>query len=133
MCIRCWGLSRSWHHSWPPATRVIAVPSERYPIAATDLYSVLETSDVPAGAVNIVTGARDALAKVLADHDDVDALWYVGSQAGAGAVERAAAANLKRTWTEWTGREWLDPRVGEGRAFLRRAVQVKNIWIPYGE
>ena len=113
--------------------RVIAVPSERYPIAATDLYSVLETSDVPAGAVNIVTGARDALAKVLADHDDVDALWYVGSQAGAGAVERAAAANLKRTWTEWTGREWLDPRVGEGRAFLRRAVQVKNIWIPYGE
>ena len=113
--------------------RVVVIPSERFPLPATDLYSVLETSDVPAGTVNLVTGSRDALAHVLADHDDVDALWYVGSHAGATNVERASAANLKRTWTEWIGREWLDPRVGEGREFLRRAVQVKNIWIPYGE
>ncbi|MBL0940134.1 MAG: aldehyde dehydrogenase family protein [Gemmatimonadaceae bacterium] len=113
--------------------RVVAVPSERFPLAATDFYSVLETSDVPAGVVNLVTGPRDALARTLADHDDVDALWYFGSHAGATQMERASAANLKRTWTEWVGREWLDPRVGEGREFLRRAVQVKNIWIPYGE
>jgi aldehyde dehydrogenase (NAD+) len=83
--------------------------------------------------VNLVTGSRDTLVRTLADHDDVDAVWYFGSHAGATAVERASAANLKRTWTEWTGREWLDPRAGEGREFLRRAVQVKNIWIPYGE
>ena len=113
--------------------RVVAIPSERFPLAATDFYSVLETSDVPAGVVNLITGARDGLARTLAEHDDVDAVWYVGTQAGATVVERASAANLKRTWTEWTGREWLDPRVGEGREFLRRAVQVKNIWIPYGE
>lgn len=113
--------------------RVVVVPSERFPLAATDFYSVVETSDVPAGVVNIVTGARDSLVRTLADHDDVDAVWYFGSQEGATAVERASAANLKRTWTEWTGREWLDPRAGEGREFLRRAVQVKNIWIPYGE
>ena len=113
--------------------RVVAIPSERYPLAATELYSVFETSDVPAGAVNLVTGDRDALAKVLAEHDDVDAVWFVGSHHGATAVEKASAANVKRTWTEWVGREWLDPRVGEGRAFLRKAVQVKNIWIPYGE
>jgi aldehyde dehydrogenase (NAD+) len=113
--------------------RVVVIPSERYPLSATDFYSVLETSDVPAGAVNIVTGRRDALIKVLAEHDDVAAVWYVGSQSGARTVEQASATNLKRTWTEWTGREWLDPRVGEGREFLRRAVQVKNIWIPYGE
>jgi aldehyde dehydrogenase (NAD+) len=113
--------------------RVVVVPSERFPLAATDFYSVLETSDVPAGVINIVTGARDSLVRTLADHDDVGAVWYFGSQAGAAAVEKASAANLKRTWTEWTGREWLDPRTGEGRDFLRRAVQVKNIWIPYGE
>jgi aldehyde dehydrogenase (NAD+) len=112
---------------------VVVVPSPVYPLAATDFYSVLETSDVPAGTVNIVTGARDALAKVLAEHDDVSALWYVGSRAGATAIEKASASNLKRTWAEWTEREWLDPRDGEGRQFLRRAVQVKNIWIPYGE
>ena len=46
---------------------VVIVPSERHPLAATDLYQVLETSDVPAGVVNIVTGARDALATTLAD------------------------------------------------------------------
>ncbi|WP_306521648.1 aldehyde dehydrogenase family protein [Gemmatimonas sp.] len=113
--------------------RVVVVPSARFPLAATDFYSVLETSDLPAGVINIVTGQRDALARTLADHDDVDAVWYFGSRVGATAVEKASAANLKRTWTEWTGREWLDPRAGEGREFLRRAVQVKNIWIPYGE
>lgn len=113
--------------------RVVVVPSERYPLLATELYSVLETSDMPAGAVNIVTGHRDLLATVLAEHDDVAAMWYIGSHSGASAVERLSASNLKRTWTEWEGREWLDPRVGEGPAFLRRAVQVKNIWIPYGE
>jgi aldehyde dehydrogenase (NAD+) len=113
--------------------RVVAVPSERFPLAATDFYSVLETSDVPAGVINIVTGPRDSLVRTLADHDDVEAVWYFGTHTGAAAVEKASAANLKRTWTEWTGREWLDPRAGEGRDFLRRAVQVKNIWIPYGE
>lgn len=115
------------------SNRVVAIPSERFPLVATDFYSVLETSDVPGGVVNLVTGSRDTLVRTLADHDDVDAVWYFGSHAGATAVERGAAANLKRTWTEWTGREWLDPRAGEGREFLRRAVQVKNIWIPYGE
>ena len=112
--------------------RVVAVPSESAPLAATDLYSVLETSDVPAGVLNIVTGQADALARTLAEHDDVDALWYVGSQTGAAAVERASVGNLKRTWTEWTPRDWADRQVGEGREFLRRSVQVKNIWIPYG-
>ncbi len=113
--------------------RVVAIPSERYPLAATDFYSVIETSDLPAGVLNLVTGARDPLSRVLAEHDEVDAVWYVGSREGATAVEQASAANLKRTWTEWIPREWRNPRMGEGRAFLRRAVQVKNIWIPYGE
>ena len=113
--------------------RVVAIPSERYPLAATDFYSVIETSDLPAGVLNLVTGARDPLSRVLAEHDEVDAVWYVGSREGATAVEQASAANLKRTWTEWIPREWRNPRLGEGRAFLRRAVQVKNIWIPYGE
>ncbi len=111
---------------------VVAVPSESAPLAATDLYSVLDTSDVPAGVINIVTGRADALARVLAEHDDVDALWYVGSQSGAATVERASVGNLKRTWTEWVPRDWTNPLIGEGREFLRRAVQVKNIWIPYG-
>ena len=112
---------------------VVAVPSESHPLAATDFYGVLDTSDLPGGVVNIVTGAKDALVKVLAEHDDVDAVWYVGERAGAAAVERTSASNMKRTWTVTEPRDWLDARTGEGREFLREATQVKNIWIPYGE
>jgi aldehyde dehydrogenase (NAD+) len=109
---------------------VVVVPSERGPLAATDFYQVLETSDVPAGVINIVTGAKDALARTLAEHDDVDACWYFGSAAGVRGVELASAGNLKRTWCEGAPRAWLDPRAGEGREFLRQATQVKNVWIP---
>ncbi|MEN8374524.1 MAG: aldehyde dehydrogenase family protein [Gemmatimonadota bacterium] len=113
---------------------VVAVPSARAPLAATDLYQVLETSDVPAGALNIVTGLHDELAPTLAAHDDVDALWYFGSPAGSADVEERSADNMKRTWvSHGARRDWYDDNVAEGRAFLRRATEVKNIWIPYGE
>jgi aldehyde dehydrogenase (NAD+) len=112
---------------------VIAIPCESHPLSATDFYSVLETSDVPAGVVNIVTGAKDVLAKVLAEHDDVEGVWYFGSRDGVRAVELASAANMKRTWATWHDRDWLDVRAGEGREFLREATQVKNVWVPYGE
>jgi aldehyde dehydrogenase (NAD+) len=114
--------------------RVVALPSQRWPLAVTDFYQVLDTSDVPNGVVNIVTGIRDDLVKLLADHDEVDAVWYVGPAAGSKIVEAASIGNMKRTWVNYgRQRDWLDPRVGEGREFLRQAVQVKNIWVPYGE
>ncbi len=112
---------------------VVAIPSERSPLAATDFYQVLETSDVPAGVINIVTGPKDALAKTLAEHDDVDAVWYFGSHEGVKAVELASAGNMKRTWASFEARSWVVRTEGEGRDFLREATQVKNIWIPYGE
>jgi aldehyde dehydrogenase (NAD+) len=111
---------------------VVAIPSGRAPLAATDLYSVLETSDVPAGVVNIVTGPKDVLALVLAEHDDVSAIWYHGSADGAAAIERASASNMKRTFVECARLDWFHSRA-EGQLFLREATQVKNIWIPYGE
>jgi aldehyde dehydrogenase (NAD+) len=112
---------------------VVAVPSQAHPLAATDFYQVLETSDVPAGVVNIVTGAKDALVKVLAEHDDVEAAWYFGHRGGVTMVEAASAANMKRTFCDPYARDWFDARQGEGEEFLRQAVQVKNVWIPYGE
>ena len=110
------------------------MPSQRFPLCATDLYQVFETSDVPGGVINIVTGERDGLCKVLADHDQVDAIWYHGTQSGCAMVEEASAANMKRTFTSHGHRrEWFDRTQGEGREFLREAVQVKNVWVPYGE
>jgi aldehyde dehydrogenase (NAD+) len=115
---------------------VVALPSTAHPLAATDLYQVLETSDVPAGVVNIVTGDRAALVRVLAEHADVDGVWCFGSEADretVRAVEEASAGNMKRTWTSLVPRDWTDLVQGEGREFLRRATEVKNVWIPYGE
>lgn len=114
--------------------RVVAVPSPQAPLAATLLYQVLETSDLPGGVLNIVTGDRDSLAQTLADHQAVDGLWYFGSQEGGAEIERRSAQNLKRTFTN-QGRlfDWYDKTQSEGRYFLRQATQVKNIWIPYGE
>ncbi len=109
---------------------VIAIPSERYPFSATDFYQVIETSDVPPGVINIVTGARDPLARVLADHDDVDAVWYFGESASEGAkqVEAASIGNMKRTWIA----HWPEALSAPDGVILRHATQVKNIWTPYG-
>jgi aldehyde dehydrogenase (NAD+) len=112
---------------------VVVIPSPAHPLSATDFYGVLETSDVPGGVINIVTGDREALAKVLAEHLDVDAVWYWGTAAGVKAVEEGSAGNMKRTWASGHARDWLDATWGEGQEFLRHATQVKNIWIPYGE
>jgi aldehyde dehydrogenase (NAD+) len=112
---------------------VIAIPSQGYPLAATDFYSVLETSDVPAGVINIVTGEKNSLTKTLAEHDDVEAVWYFGDREGVKAVELASASNMKRTWASWEFKDLLDSDDGEGREYLREATQIKNVWIPYGE
>ena len=112
---------------------VVLIPSERFPLITTDFYQVLETSDVPPGVVNIVTGSKELLGSVLAEHDDVDAVWCAG-QGGIGEmVERLSTGNLKQTWVTKGARDWSDYKLSQGREFLRRATQVKNLWVPYGE
>jgi aldehyde dehydrogenase (NAD+) len=112
--------------------RVVAVPSMRQPLVAAELVSLLDTSDVPGGVVNLVTGDADTLADTLAGHADVDALWWpCGPGERAARAERLSIGNLKRTWTA-ADRDWFDVGTAEGREFLEHAVQVKNIWVPYG-
>jgi aldehyde dehydrogenase (NAD+) len=114
--------------------RVVAVPSQHYALLATDFYQVLDTSDLPGGVINIVTGDQDVLADTLARHMDIEGMWYWGSRAGSRLVEEQAAASMKRTWVNYgLHHDWADPEQGQGESFLRRAVEIKNIWIPYGE
>ena len=112
---------------------VVVIPSETSPFSATDFYQVMETSDIPAGTINIVTGPRDELTTVLAKHDDVDGIWYFGSAEGSKQVELLSADNMKRTWVNYGKyRNWLKKEHGQGKTFLHRASEIKNIWIPYG-
>ncbi len=113
---------------------VIAVPSEKYPLITGDLYQLFDTSDLPGGAVNIVTGYVSQLLKTLAEHDDVDAIWCCGDDETVASAKAMSVGNLKQVWTnEGRAIDWFDPKQGEGRWFLEHATQVKNIWVPYGE
>ena len=113
--------------------RVILVASEPFPLTATEFYQVLDTSDVPAGVVNIITGSHAALADTMAQHMDIDAVWSFSSSDISKAIEHGSATNLKRTWVnhgnnpDWTS---LD---AQGKTFLNAATEVKTVWIPYGE
>ncbi|MBV2358995.1 aldehyde dehydrogenase family protein [Thalassococcus sp. CAU 1522] len=112
--------------------RVVLVASEPFPLAATDFYQVLDTSDVPGGVVNILTGSHADLAPTLATHADVEAVWSFSSTDLAAEIERGAAGNLKRTWVNnGHSRDWLGAE-GEGREFLDAATEVKTVWVPYG-
>lgn len=112
---------------------VIVIPSEKYPLSATDFYQILETSDLPAGVINIVTGSRDHLTKTLVEHDDLEAMWYFGSAEGSYFIEHLSSSNMKRTWVNYgEARDWKDSEQGEGHDFLIESIQVKNIWVPTG-
>jgi aldehyde dehydrogenase (NAD+) len=113
---------------------VVTIPSARHPLAATDLYQVFDTSDLPGGVINIVTGNQTELAKVLAQHLEVAALWFFGSKSVSEMVERESAGNLKATWVaRGKARDWCVAEQAQGGEFLRHATQIKNIWVPYGE
>ena len=115
-------------------TTVVAIPSERYPLITGDLVQVFETSDLPGGAVNLVTGRSTELMKVLAEHADVDAIWTFGDEAASASAKALSIGNLKQVFTnEGRAIDWFNVDQGEGRWFLQHAVQVKNIWVPYGE
>jgi len=112
----------------------VVIPSETYPLIMGDLYQVFDTSDLPGGAVNLVSGYTSQLLKTLAEHDDIDAIWCFADEASAAAAKSLSVGNLKQVFTN-EGRviDWFDPKQGEGRWFLQHATQVKNIWVPYGE
>ncbi|MCE8007374.1 aldehyde dehydrogenase family protein [Aestuariivita sp.] len=111
--------------------RTVLVASDPFPLAATDLYQILDTSDVSAGVVNILTGPHADLAPHLAGHMAVDAVWCFSSTDLAETIEREAAGNLKRTWVNKARtRDWTQ---ADAQTFLAAATEVKTIWVPYGE
>ena len=113
---------------------IVAVPSETYPLISGDLYQIFETSDLPAGVINLVTGRSSELLKVLAEHDDLDAIWCHGDDALCSTAKALSAGNLKQVFTN-EGRtiDFFNTQQSEGRWYLQHAYQVKNIWVPYGE
>ena len=114
--------------------RVVFVPSQKFASVALELVQTFETSDIPAGVINIVSGNKQDLAEQLAGHADADAMWCWADQNVIASVESISAQDLKRLWVnEDLDRNWIDPMQGEGLEFLRNATEIKNIWTPYGD
>src|SRR5712691_1958918 len=103
---------------------VVALASESRPLAAIELAEAIATSDVPGGAVNLLTGPRGELAPWLAAHMDVNALDLAGADGDTPDLERAAATNVKR--------------VIHGRADVQSPweiaafLELKTVWHPVG-
>ena len=114
--------------------RVVFVPSQKFASVALELVQTFETSDIPAGVINIVSGNKQDLAEQLAGHADADAMWCWADQNVIASVESISARDLKRLWVnDDLDRNWIDPMQGEGLEFLRNATEIKNIWTPYGD
>jgi aldehyde dehydrogenase (NAD+) len=109
---------------------VVAVASEQAPLAAMELVRIIEASDVPAGVWNVLTGVHSELEPTLGDHLGLSSVWHFGSVEGGQRIQKLSAGNLKQTWTMPDGTiDWFGSPAKE---FLRRATQVKNVWVPYG-
>ena len=114
--------------------RVVMIPSQKFASVALELVQTFETSDVPAGVINIVTGNKQELAEQLAGHAEADAMWCWAGPELVSSVESISAKDLKRLWVnDDADRDWIDPMQGEGLEFLRNASEIKNIWTPYGD
>ncbi|MCV6598110.1 MAG: aldehyde dehydrogenase family protein [Mangrovicoccus sp.] len=112
----------------------VLIASARAPLAATDLYQVLDTSDMPGGVVNILTGDLADMAPALAQHRDVDGLWSLRGDENLKDLESWAAGNLKRIWHRApAGLMHLTRDGAAQRDFLAAACEIKTIWVPYGD
>jgi acyl-CoA reductase-like NAD-dependent aldehyde dehydrogenase len=111
----------------------VVVSSYERPLPAVTFSEVLATSDVPGGAVNLLTGSAETVGPWLASHMDVNAIdlcGLAGSDELAAELEVAAAENLKRVRRapaaepDWT----LEPELSAMTDFL----ETKTVWHPVG-
>lgn len=110
---------------------VIVMPSPVHPIPAITLAECLATSDVPAGVVNVLTGAPGEVMPWLASHADVNALDLSGiiDEGLAADLEREAAGSVKRVRGARPDADWFaTPTTSRMRAF----VEIKTVWHPMG-
>ena len=113
----------------------IIVPGQKTSLIATELYQVLDTSDVPGGYVNILTAKENELNKTLSQHENIEGIWYFGADSSQRSnIIKNTTSNLKRYWCPKEKHvDWTNTSEQFLNEFLYQSTQVKNIWIPYGE
>ena len=114
---------------------VVAIGPEKTPIPALLFGEVVGTSDVPSGAVNILSGRKGELVPALATHRDVDAIDEGSLDAKLGALVETEAADRVRRISRpkaTVPADWFDARKAEGLAALEPFLEIKTTWHPAG-
>ncbi len=110
----------------------VVLASEKYPLPSIVFAEVLNTSDVPGGVVNIITGKRTELVEHLAGHMDVNALCYTDKLPTemVTQIDELAAENIKRILkkpvTDWKAEN------AESPYFITQFQETKTTWHPVG-
>jgi len=108
---------------------VIILASETKPLTAVSFAEVLNSSDVPGGVVNILTGKRDELISHMASHMDVNAIVYCGKdEKQIKLINELASNNVKRT-IFYKRDDWSNPEF-ESPYFIEKLQEVKTTWHP---
>jgi acyl-CoA reductase-like NAD-dependent aldehyde dehydrogenase len=113
---------------------VVAVTSESRPLPAITLAEAFETSDVPAGVINLISGLKTELVPWLASHMDVNAIDTTGVAADAlPETQQTAAENVKRVVHFDGGRiGWDDDRRSQSPYAILELQESKTVWHPMG-
>ena len=107
---------------------VVALASTSKPLCAISFAEVLNSSDVPGGVVNILTGEKAELTSHMASHMDVNAVVYCGSDISLySEIQEGAADNVKRTFMY--DRDWFKTEE-QGLEFITDLQEVKTTWHP---
>ena len=113
---------------------VVAITSQTRPLAAITLGELFQTSDLPAGVINLISGVKSEIIPWLSSHMDVNAIDTTGVEASAiAAVQKNAAENVKRIIhfdAETIG--WTDPRLSQSPYAIFDFQEMKTVWHPMG-
>ncbi len=108
---------------------VIVLASENKPLSAISFAEVLNSSDVPGGVVNILTGKREELISHMASHMDVNAIIYCGSdEQDIKTISELASNNVKRT-IFYKKNDWFNNK-NESPYFIEKTQEAKTTWHP---
>jgi acyl-CoA reductase-like NAD-dependent aldehyde dehydrogenase len=123
------GLIREVAPALAAGNAVVALVSRRWPLRALDLGEVAGVSDIPAGALNLLTGRLDELLEPLCGHRDVNAIVdATGTPEHAETVDALASETVKRVLRPPAGED-----VGAGAlGRLEALTELKTAWHPVG-
>ena len=107
----------------------IILSSEENPMVSISFAEVLNTSDVPDGVVNILTGERKELISHFASHKDVNAIIYCGdNNKEIKEIEKISVENLKRVKI-YKRKKW-DDKISQSPYFIEQCQEIKTTWHP---